>query len=72
VATSGARQVRQAVTVNGAWRCEAGAPGGDDAVMMLQAHGAWRCVMPTRRSDLVCAWRHEMRAKRFWFSDGAR
>jgi len=26
-----------------------GPPGGDDAVMMLQARGAWRCVMPARR-----------------------
>ena len=26
-------------------------PGGDDAVMMLQARGAWRCVMLARRSE---------------------
>jgi len=26
-------------------------PDGDDAVMMLQARGAWRCVMPVRRSE---------------------
>jgi len=25
-------------------------PGGDDAVLILQALGAWRCVMPARRS----------------------
>jgi len=28
-----------------------GPPGGDNAVMMLQARGAWRCVMPARRSE---------------------
>jgi len=26
-------------------------PGGDDAVMMLQARGAWWCVMPIRWSE---------------------
>jgi len=50
----------------GAWRRKAGAPGGSDewrptawwsppsgdgAVMMLQARGAWQCVMPVRRSE---------------------
>jgi len=55
------------------WRLAAGRspPGGDDVVMILQARGAWRCVMPAKRSGPVFAWRHEMRAKRFWFSDGA-
>jgi len=28
-----------------------GPPSGDDAVMMLQARGAWRCVMPARQSE---------------------
>jgi len=50
----------------GAWRCEEEAPGGggewrlmtwwsppgdDSVVMMLQARGAWRCVMPARWSE---------------------
>jgi len=26
-------------------------PGGDGAVMVLRACGAWRCVMPARRSE---------------------
>jgi len=25
-------------------------PGGDDAMIILQGLGAWRCVMPARRS----------------------
>jgi len=28
---------------------------GDDGVMMLQARGPWRCVMPARRSEQVVA-----------------
>jgi len=50
----------------GAWRRRAGAPGGggewrlagwwiplggDGVVMMLQARGAWRCVMPARQFE---------------------
>jgi len=52
--------------LEGDWRCETSAsggggewrlatgwslPGGDGAVMILQARGAWRCVMPVRRSE---------------------
>ena len=35
----------------GEWRLMAwwSPPSGDGAVMMLQACGAWRCVMPARR-----------------------
>jgi len=29
------------------WWCP---PGGDGAVRVLRARGAWRCVMPARRS----------------------
>jgi len=43
--------VRQAVT-DSAGRLAAGwsPPGGDGAVMILQARGAWQCVMPAKRS----------------------
>jgi len=27
-----------------------GAPGGDSSVMIMQALGAWQCVMPARWS----------------------
>jgi len=39
------------------WRLMAGrsSPGGDGAEVILQARGAWRCVMPARRLELSSA-----------------
>ena len=48
MAPGGARQVRQAVA-GVAPSGMVDPPVGDGVVMMLQAHGAWRCVMLARR-----------------------
>jgi len=41
-------------------------------VMMLLARGAWRCVMPAMRFGPSVRLARGMRARRFWFSEGAR
>ena len=38
--------------LEGDWRLAVGrrTPGGDDAEVILQARGAWRCVIPAKQS----------------------